>query len=59
MINLINKVMPVVLLTSGVFVMAMSSLAGGGLSAFVGLPLFLVGYLWLLLPVLQQRKRKS
>jgi hypothetical protein len=51
--------MPVVLLTSGVFVMAMSSLAGGGLSAFVGLPLFLVGYLWLLLPVLQQRKRKS
>jgi membrane protein implicated in regulation of membrane protease activity len=59
MLRYINKLMPGVLMAVGVFVMAISSLTGGGISAYIGLPLFLVGYLWLLLPVLQQRKLKS
>ena len=55
MVNLINGLVPAVLMAAGVLVMAMSSLIGGGVSAYVGLPLFIVGFLWLLIPVYRRR----
>ena len=48
--SLVNRLVPSLLLLGGVVAMAMSHLAGGGISAYIGLPLFVVGFLWLLFP---------
>lgn len=59
MAQLINKVIPILLVVAGGIAMAMSSLVGGGVSALIGLPLFLVGFLWLLLPKFRRRNGES
>ena len=55
MVKLIHGLAPAVLMAAGIVVMAMSSLIGGGVSGYVGLPLFIVGFIWLLIPVYRRR----
>ena len=53
---IVTKIVPRLLLISGALVMAASSIGGGGNSAYVGLPLFMAGFLWLLFPVIFRHK---
>ncbi len=50
MTRLLGRLVPGVLLVIGVVAMAVSSLVGGGVSAIIGLPLFVIGFVWLLFP---------
>ena len=57
--RLIKSVVPITLIVVGLLVMASSSLAGGGLSAVIGLPIFTAGFVWLVLPEYLERRRAS
>ncbi|MET0090601.1 MAG: hypothetical protein ABW068_11410 [Candidatus Thiodiazotropha sp.] len=50
---------PGLLVLAGVLAMIMSSLAVGGVSAHIGLPLFLLGFVWLGLAGYLQRRRST
>ncbi|MEJ2453676.1 MAG: hypothetical protein P8103_05910 [Candidatus Thiodiazotropha sp.] len=51
-----GRLIPGVLIVIGVVAMAVSSLVGGGVSAIIGLPLFVVGFVWLLFPSCRRRR---
>jgi hypothetical protein len=57
--RLFFSIIPGLLILLGVLVMIMSSLAVGGVSAHLGLPLFLLGFVWLVLAGYLQRRRSS
>lgn len=56
MTRLMGRLIPGVLIVIGVVAMAVSSLVGGGVSAIIGLPLFVVGFVWLLFPSCRRRR---
>ncbi len=57
--RLFNQLIPGLLILVGVLIMIMSSLAVGGVSAHLGLPLFLLGFIWLVFAGYLQRHRSS
>ncbi len=52
--KIINHIIAIVLIVSGLFVMFSSSMVGGGLSGVIGFPLFVAGLLLALLPVIRE-----
>ncbi len=55
MSRLMNRLVPAVLLAVGILAMAIGSLVGGGVSAVIGMPLFVIGFVWLLFPSCRRR----
>jgi membrane-bound ClpP family serine protease len=58
-VKLVVQVVAIVLIIGGLYVMFSSSMVGGGLSGLIGVPLFIVGLVLVLLPVLRRHNGNS
>jgi uncharacterized Tic20 family protein len=58
-VKVIIQIIAIVLIVSGLYVMFSSSMVGGGLSGLVGVPLFIIGLVLVLLPVIRRYNGNS
>lgn len=57
--KVVIQVVAIVLMIAGLYVMFSSSMVGGGLSGLIGVPLFIIGLVLVLLPVLRRYNGNS
>jgi multisubunit Na+/H+ antiporter MnhC subunit len=59
MMKVVVQIIAILLLISGLYVMFSSSMVGGGISGLIGFPLFVVGLILVLLPILRRHNGNS